>query len=152
DGQRLDLRQLAGQHLHVHRRRTSQRHALVRRAHPRLPGVGARVLRPRPRRTAIEAELAAAQRRDDAAPGGGAEVMASGERRAASSGSKFPGGGPARRSPLAARLLSIAPIQSALQPAGPQAESLANLWWIFFWVCTAFYIVLAAFFFAAIIR
>ena len=32
----------------------------------------------------------------------------------------------------------------ALAPAGPQAAALAHLWWIFFWVCTAFSIALLA--------
>jgi len=42
--------------------------------------------------------------------------------------------------------------QSVLRPAGPQAERLVTLWWIFFWVCTAFYVAILAFFFAAMIR
>ena len=46
----------------------------------------------------------------------------------------------------------MAAVQSALDPAGSQAGHLANLWWIFFWVCTAFYIALIAFFFMAIRR
>jgi cytochrome c oxidase subunit 2 len=43
-------------------------------------------------------------------------------------------------------------VQSALDPAGPQAGHLANLWWVFFWVCTFFYVAVLAFFFAAVIR
>jgi cytochrome c oxidase subunit II len=31
-------------------------------------------------------------------------------------------------------------IQSALNPAGPNAGSLATLWWVMFWVCTAVYV------------
>ena len=31
-------------------------------------------------------------------------------------------------------------IQSSIEPAGPNAESLARLWWLMFWVCTAVYV------------
>ncbi|HEY0728313.1 MAG TPA: hypothetical protein VGD38_09610, partial [Pyrinomonadaceae bacterium] len=31
-------------------------------------------------------------------------------------------------------------IQNALNPAGPHAASLSNLWWLMFWVCSAVYV------------
>jgi cytochrome c oxidase subunit 2 len=31
-------------------------------------------------------------------------------------------------------------IQNALNPAGPNAASLSNLWWLMFWVCSAVYV------------
>ena len=46
----------------------------------------------------------------------------------------------------------ISAVQSALDPAGPQAAHLTTLWWIFFWVCLAFYVAVLAFFFAAYVR
>ncbi|HJT16833.1 MAG TPA: hypothetical protein VJ853_05580, partial [Thermoanaerobaculia bacterium] len=42
--------------------------------------------------------------------------------------------------------------QNALHPAGPQAERLHELWWIFFWTCAAFYVALVGSFIAAWIR
>src|SRR6266536_5969295 len=43
-------------------------------------------------------------------------------------------------------------VQSALDPAGPPAAHLTTPWWIFFWVCFAFYVAVLAFFFAAYAR
>lgn len=43
-------------------------------------------------------------------------------------------------------------IQSALTPGGPQAAHLAHLWWIYFSVCFAVYVLVVAFFFWAVIR
>lgn len=43
-------------------------------------------------------------------------------------------------------------IQSALSPAGPQAAKLTNLWWIFFWVSVAVYVLVIAGFVWAVIR
>lgn len=43
-------------------------------------------------------------------------------------------------------------IQSALHPAGPQAARIAHLYWIFFWVCFAVYVIVVAFVIAAYIR
>src|ERR1051325_2186815 len=40
----------------------------------------------------------------------------------------------------------VSSIQSALAPASPQAARLAHLWWIFFWVCLAVYVLTIAFF------
>jgi len=48
--------------------------------------------------------------------------------------------------------MMVSGVQSALDPAGPQAAQLGALWWIFFWVCTAFYIAIVAFFFIAAFR
>ncbi len=42
--------------------------------------------------------------------------------------------------------------QNALHPAGPQADRLRELWWIFFWTCAAFYVALVGSFIAAWIR
>ena len=43
-------------------------------------------------------------------------------------------------------------IQSVLHPAGPQAQRIADLWWIFFWITAAVYVVVIAFLFAAVRR
>ena len=42
--------------------------------------------------------------------------------------------------------------QNALHAAGSQAAHIANVWWIFFWTCTAFYVVLMLFFVVALLR
>jgi cytochrome c oxidase subunit II len=36
-------------------------------------------------------------------------------------------------------------IQNALNPAGPNAASLSNLWWLMFWVCAAVYVLVLIF-------
>jgi cytochrome c oxidase subunit 2 len=41
---------------------------------------------------------------------------------------------------------------SALGPAGPQAARLASVYWIFFWVCAAVYVIMLALLIAAIAR
>jgi len=46
----------------------------------------------------------------------------------------------------------LAPFQSALHSAGPQAASIEHLWWVFFWICVAVYVITIAFFFIAAIR
>ena len=46
----------------------------------------------------------------------------------------------------------MAPIQSALHPAGPEAAHLSHLWWIFFWSCATVYLLLIAFLVAAWLR
>jgi cytochrome c oxidase subunit 2 len=43
-------------------------------------------------------------------------------------------------------------IQSALDPAGLQADRIHGLWLIFLWVCVAVYVITIAFFFAAMLR
>ncbi len=43
-------------------------------------------------------------------------------------------------------------IQSALHPAGPQAASISDLWWLMFWTCTAVYVVVLGMLVAAIWR
>ncbi|HEY0875167.1 MAG TPA: cytochrome c oxidase subunit II [Vicinamibacterales bacterium] len=43
-------------------------------------------------------------------------------------------------------------IQSALHPAGPQAASISNLWWLMFWTCTAVYVVVIGVLVVAISR
>jgi len=48
--------------------------------------------------------------------------------------------------------LSLAPLQSALNSAGPQAARIEHLWWVFFWICVAVYVITIAFFLAAVIR
>lgn len=45
-----------------------------------------------------------------------------------------------------------ASIQSALDPAGPQAASIAHLFWIFFWVSVAVYVVTLLFIAIAVVR
>ena len=42
--------------------------------------------------------------------------------------------------------------QSALDPAGPYAESIANLWWIFLGVCTVVWVLVVVFLLAGIFR
>jgi len=44
------------------------------------------------------------------------------------------------------------PIQWALAPAGPQAQRIANLYWVFFWVCAVAYVLTIAFLVAAVMR
>ena len=46
----------------------------------------------------------------------------------------------------------LVPIQSALHPAGPQAERLSQLFWIFFWICAAVYVIVIGFLIVAMIR
>jgi cytochrome c oxidase subunit 2 len=42
--------------------------------------------------------------------------------------------------------------QSALEPMGVQAARTAHLWWVFFWVCTAVYVLVIAFTLLAVLR
>src|SRR5947209_1165970 len=53
-----------------------------------------------------------------------------------------------RTAPL---VLAISDIQSALNPAGEQGASIARLWWIYFWVLTAIFILVAVFIFLAML-
>lgn len=46
----------------------------------------------------------------------------------------------------------MAGIQSALDPAGPQAASIHNLWHVFLWVSVAVYVITVAFFLIALIK
>lgn len=41
---------------------------------------------------------------------------------------------------------------SALDPAGPQAGRIEDLWWLMFWVCAAVFVLVMAFLAAAIVR
>lgn len=43
-------------------------------------------------------------------------------------------------------------LQSALDPAGPQAMHIARLWWLMFWVTTAVFVLVIAFLIAALVR
>ena len=43
-------------------------------------------------------------------------------------------------------------IQSILDARGPQAQNIAHLWWVFFWVCAAVYVIVIAVLCIAIIR
>lgn len=43
-------------------------------------------------------------------------------------------------------------LHSVLDPAGPQAGRIEDLWWIFFWVCTAVFVLVLAALLAAIYR
>ncbi len=43
-------------------------------------------------------------------------------------------------------------IQSALNPAGPQAAHIARLWWLMFWVTTVVFIVVAGFLIAGVVH
>src|SRR5829696_1176623 len=48
--------------------------------------------------------------------------------------------------------LSCGGRQSAVDAAGIQAERLEDLWWIFFWVCTAVYVIVMAVLLTAFFR
>jgi cytochrome c oxidase subunit 2 len=41
---------------------------------------------------------------------------------------------------------------SALEPAGPQAGRLFSLWWLFFWVCSAVWLIVSATLIHALLR
>ncbi|MFN7931454.1 MAG: cytochrome c oxidase subunit II, partial [Blastocatellia bacterium] len=43
-------------------------------------------------------------------------------------------------------------IQSALDPAGPQAERLSHLWWLMFWVCAVIYVLVMSALIGAILQ
>jgi cytochrome c oxidase subunit 2 len=43
-------------------------------------------------------------------------------------------------------------IQSIADPRGPQAGAIASLWWIFFWVCVAVYVIVIAVLLIALVR
>lgn len=49
-------------------------------------------------------------------------------------------------------MMLLASWQTALQPAGPQASHIEFLWWLFFWVSAAVYVVVLAFLIAALLR
>jgi cytochrome c oxidase subunit 2 len=51
----------------------------------------------------------------------------------------------------ATSLLAISDMQSALNPAGEQGASIAKLWWIYFWVLTAIFVLVAIFLFLAML-
>ncbi len=53
-----------------------------------------------------------------------------------------------RAAPL---VLAISDLQSALSPAGEQGGSIARLWWLYFWVLTAIFILVAIFIFLAML-
>jgi cytochrome c oxidase subunit II len=44
------------------------------------------------------------------------------------------------------------PIQWVLDPAGPQAERIAHLYWVFFWVCAIAYLLTIAYLIAAVVK
>jgi cytochrome c oxidase subunit 2 len=50
-----------------------------------------------------------------------------------------------------ALLLAISDLQSALSPAGEQGGSITRLWWIYFWVLTVIFILVAIFLFLAML-
>jgi cytochrome c oxidase subunit 2 len=60
--------------------------------------------------------------------------------------------GLAQNRPRAATGFALAPVQSALHSAGPQAASIEHLWWVFFWICVAVYVITTIFFLAAVVR
>src|SRR4051812_17928499 len=43
-------------------------------------------------------------------------------------------------------------IQSILDARGPQAQNIAHLWWVFFWVCVAGYVIVVAVVFIALVH
>src|SRR4051794_30455309 len=48
-------------------------------------------------------------------------------------------------------VLAISDLQSALSPAGEQGSSIARLWWVYFWVLTVIFILVAIFLFLAML-
>src|SRR5205823_14588992 len=134
DGRGVDLRQLAGADLHVDRRGAAERDAVVGRAHSGLPDLAARHLRPLRRRLRGEGRHGVARGGDAVEEGGGAEAVRGKPetrnqkpeelRRVARiatlvSGFWFLVSGLAHAAPMR--------IQSALDPAGPQASRIATL-------------------------
>src|SRR3954469_10636912 len=49
-------------------------------------------------------------------------------------------------------LLAITDMQSALAPAGEQADNIARLWWIFFWVLSVIFVLVSLVVFLALAR
>ena len=49
-------------------------------------------------------------------------------------------------------ILAITDAQYALAPAGEQATRIAHLWWIYFWVLSAIFVLVAIFLFLALLR
>ena len=49
-------------------------------------------------------------------------------------------------------MIALTDLQSALAPAGEQAARIAQLWWVFLWVLTAVFVIVASFLFFAILR
>ena len=49
-------------------------------------------------------------------------------------------------------MMMLSPIQSAIDSAGPQAQRIENLWWIFFWACAVVYVLVLVFFFIGVAR
>jgi cytochrome c oxidase subunit 2 len=52
----------------------------------------------------------------------------------------------------ATSLLAISDMQSALAPAGEQGGNIARLWWIFFWVLSAIFVLVSLVVFLALVR
>ncbi len=53
---------------------------------------------------------------------------------------------------MSSALVAFGQDQSALDPAGIQADRLENLWWLFFYICAAVYVVVMAVLLAALLR
>lgn len=49
-------------------------------------------------------------------------------------------------------ILAITDAQDALAPAGEQGSRIAHLWWIYFWVLSAIFVLVAIFLFLALLR
>ena len=49
-------------------------------------------------------------------------------------------------------MMMISSMQSAIDSAGPQAQRIEHIWWIFFWTCAVVYAAVMIFFLAAIVR
>ncbi|MEA2342484.1 MAG: cytochrome c oxidase subunit [Thermoanaerobaculia bacterium] len=64
--------------------------------------------------------------------------------------------GPAGETPAFHRTMlsgaTLAPVQSALHSAGPQAARIEHLWWVFFWICVVVYVITIVFFLIAAVR
>src|SRR5215210_5505896 len=117
DGRAVDLRQRSRQHFCDHRRRPAERHAIVSWPHPDSTSVGAHGLR------------ALALR--PAAQGRGAGTL--GPYEAIALAAIDPGRATPAELPssICHAVTSMSFEHSALDPAGPMAASIAQLWWVF---------------------
>ena len=144
----MDLRQRAGQYLRDDRRRPAERHARRSAARSRTIRSGSSSAYVRSMSGQLrEGRRARPQRPHDGKAAGILDRAAAAERRrraalgdvAAMTRLLGVGAGLGRRDrPVPA--IAAAGMQSALDPAGPQAARIGGLWWLIFGVCTAVYV------------
>src|SRR5688500_7893526 len=150
DGCGVDLRQRSDADLPDHRRGTAERHAVVPRTNSGLRSLEAGRVRALAERAHAEGRTAGAQRPHGVGSVAGA-VVAGGASRAED---ERAAGGRVRRSGaiLMAPALGLAAcsgVQSALDPAGIQAERVEGLWWFMLVIASVvFALVVAAMMYA----